>query len=92
MKPKALGEHIWFTKDPRKECKEEGILIPESLERTPRFGPSVLATVVSVGARCVNLKPGDRIVIKDIAGDDYIYDDQTFTRCREKDIVGLADE
>ena len=92
MKPKALGEHIFCIKDPRKPCSEGGILIPESLERTPRFGPSVLATVDSVGARVVTLKPGDRIVIKDIAGDDYIYDDQTFTRCREKDIVGLAHE
>jgi co-chaperonin GroES (HSP10) len=88
----AIGENIWFRKDAPKPCMEKGILIPESLERTPRYGPSVLATVVSVGRRVVNLKPGDRIVVKDIAGDDFIYDDQTFTRCRERDIIGKAHE
>ena len=90
MKPRALGEHIWVEKDPKKECSEDGILIPESLERTPRFGPSVLATVVSAGARCKELKAGMRIVLKAVAGDDYIYDGHTYTRLRERDIVGIA--
>ena len=90
MTPRAIGEHIWVVKDPKKPCVEGGILIPESLERTPRFGPSVLATVVSVGGRCKDLKAGMRIVLKDIAGDDYIYDGNTYTHLRERDIVGIA--
>jgi co-chaperonin GroES (HSP10) len=89
---RAIGDNIWFVKDAGKPCIEDGILIPERCERTPRFGPSVLATVHSVGSRVVNLKPGMRIVVKDVAGDDYIYDDKTYTRCREKDIVGIANE
>ena len=88
--PQALGQYIFCIKDAPKECMEGGILIPESLERTPRFGPSVLATVVSVGARCTVLKAGDRICLKDIAGDDLIYNDNTYTRLRERDIIGTV--
>lgn len=90
MIPRAIGEHIWVEKDPQKPCIEKGILIPESAERSPRHGPSVLATVVSVGARVRDLEVGQRIVLKDVAGDDYFYDDRTFTHLRERDIVGIA--
>jgi co-chaperonin GroES (HSP10) len=90
MKLKALGNHIWVEKDAHGETKECGIIIPESAERTPRFGHSVLATVVSVGPKCRDLKPGDKIVLKDIAGDDYHYDGHTYTHLRERDIVGIA--
>ena len=89
---KAIGEHIWVQKDERKECMEGGILIPESAERSPRHGPTVLGTVVSVGARCKTLTAGQRIALKDIAGNDYHYDGKTFTHLREKDIVGIAHE
>jgi co-chaperonin GroES (HSP10) len=91
MIPQALGQHIFVLKDARKPCMEKGILIPESLERTPRYGPSVLATVVSVGAKVKNLRPGDHIVMKDVAGDDIEFDGKQYTRLREKDIVGLAE-
>jgi co-chaperonin GroES (HSP10) len=90
--PQALGQYIFCIKDAPKECMEGGILIPESLERTPRFGPSVLATVVSVGARCTVLKAGDRICLKDVAGDDIIFNDTTYIRVREKDCNGLVTE
>lgn len=89
--PQAIGERIFVEKDAAKPCEEGGILIPECLERTPRFGPSVYATVVSVGGRCKNLRPGMRIVLKDVAGDDYHYDGHTYTHLREKDIVGIAE-
>ena len=88
--PQAIGQYIFCIKDAPKECMEGGILIPESLERTPRFGPSVLATVVSVGGRCNVLKAGDRICLKDVAGDDIIFNDTTYIRVREKDCNGLV--
>ena len=92
MTLKAIGEHIWVEKDPKKDAVEGGILIPESLERTPRYGPTVLATVVSVGGRCKTLTAGQRIALKDIAGDEYHYEGRTYTHLREKDIVGIAHE
>jgi co-chaperonin GroES (HSP10) len=88
----AIGEKIVVRKDPAKVLSEGGILIPEILERTPRFSPTVLATVISVGNRCRILKAGMRVALKCVAGDDYHYGDDTFTVLREKDIVGLADE
>jgi co-chaperonin GroES (HSP10) len=92
MTPRAIGEHIWVIKDPKKETMEGGILIPEGLERTPRYGPTVLGTVVSVGGRVKELRIGQRIALKDIAGDDYHIDDKTYTHLRERDIVGIAHE
>jgi co-chaperonin GroES (HSP10) len=88
----AIGERIVVQKDPPKVLMEGGILIPEMLERTPRFAPTVLATVVSVGARCKVLQPGMRVALKCVAGDDYMFDDQGFTVLREKDVVGMAEE
>ena len=89
---KALGQHIVIEKDPIKETKEKGVIIPATAQRTPRFGPTVLATVVSVGEKAKTLRVGDRVAVKDIAGDDIYYQDRTFTRMREKDIVGVATE
>ena len=88
----AIGEKIVVRKDPPKPLQEGGILIPEVLERTPRFSPTILATVISVGARCKILKAGMRVALKCVAGDDYIHDNETFTVLREKDIVGMAEE
>jgi co-chaperonin GroES (HSP10) len=89
---KALDQFIIIQKDPIKETKEKGVIIPASSQRTPRFGPTVLATVVSVGAKAKTVRVGDRVAVKDIAGDDLYHDNQTYTRMREKDIVGVADE
>lgn len=88
--PQALGHFIFIQRDPYKPTEEGGILIPESCDRTPRFSPTVLATVVSVGKRCVQLKPGERVAVKQVAGDDLFIDGEIFTRMRERDIVGLA--
>jgi co-chaperonin GroES (HSP10) len=90
MTPKALGDKIWVEKERPKETMEKGIIIPENAERTPRFGPSVLGTIVSAGDKCRELKAGMRIVLKDAAGDDYFYDGHTYTILRERDIVGIA--
>ena len=89
---KPLGENILVEKDPRKPCIEKGILIPESAERSPRHGPTVLGTVVGVGGRVKTLSVGVRVALKDIAGDDYFLNDKTYTLLREKDIVGIAYE
>lgn len=86
---KAIGVQIIVEKDPRGETMEKGIIIPESAERTPRFGPTVKATVISVGARCRELRAGMRVALKSVAGDDITRDGRKFTRLREKDIVGI---
>ena len=92
MTLKAIGEHIWVEKDPYKETMEGGIMIPESADRSPRHSPTILGTVVSVGGRCKTLTAGQRIALKDIAGDEYNYEGRTYTNLREKDIVGIAHE
>ena len=88
---KALGDHIFIEKDPHGPTHEGGILIPESLERTPRFSPTVLATVVSVGAQVDALKPGDRIAVQNHAGDDWFVDGRKLTHLRAKHIVGRVE-
>lgn len=88
--PQALGHFIFIQRDAYKPTEEGGILIPESCDRTPRFSPTVLATVVSCGGECKVLKKGDRIAVKQVAGDDIEYGDSVFTRMREWDIVGMA--
>ena len=88
----AIGERIVVQKDPQGPLMDGGILIPEMLERTPRYRPTILATVKSVGARCAVLKPGMRVALKCVAGDDYLWDNEGFTVLREKDVVGMAEE
>lgn len=88
--PKALGHFIIIERDPYKPTSEGGVLIPEICDRTPRFAPTVIATVVSCGAKCVNVKPGTRVAVKQHAGDDLYHQGKVFTRMREWDIVGLA--
>ncbi len=88
MKP--IGVNVLVEKEPKKPLMVGGILIPESLERTPRFGPTVFATVVGVGGKVSGCKVGDRVALKDIAGDDYFVGGKTLTLLREKDLVGLV--
>ena len=87
MKLKAAGDKIIVERDPHKECNDGGIVIPESLERTPRFNPMNMATVVSVGPKCPYpaISPGVRIAIKDGWGDNYFYDDRTLTILTERE-------
>ena len=87
MSLKAYGDKIIVERDPPKECSEGGIIIPESLERTPRFNPTGYATIVSVGPRCryPALSVGTRIAIKTGWGDDYFYDDRTLTILSERE-------
>lgn len=86
---KPLGTNILVEKDPRKELKVGDILIPECLERTDRYGPTVLATVVACGPKCIHLQEGMRIWLKDVAGDDWEIGGKRLTLLRERDIVGI---
>jgi co-chaperonin GroES (HSP10) len=90
--PQALGRYIFIQRDPYKPTTEGGVLIPECADRTPRFAPTVLATVVSCGKACrePKMKPGARVAVKQHAGDDILFGDTTYTRIREWDIVGFA--
>ena len=84
---KAYGDKIIVERDPIGPCEEKGILIPASLERTPRFNPSGYARIVSVGPRCnvSEIKEGGRLIIKTGWGDDFFYDDRTFTILPERE-------
>jgi len=89
---KACGHYIIVEKDTvAEERKEKGIIIPAGAQRTPQFGHSGFATVVSVGASCQVVKPGMRVCLKDVAGDDIMFNDHTYTRLREKDINGIVE-
>ena len=88
---KACGQYIIVERDPiERERTEKGVIIPENAQRTPRFGQSGFATVVSVGAQVRDVRPGMRVCLKDVAGDDIIFNDHTYTRLREKDINGIV--
>lgn len=84
---RAYGDKIIVEKDAHKECAEKGILIPESLERTPRFNPGVYATIVSVGPRCKYpaLDVGVRIALKEAWGDTIFHDNRTLTILTERE-------
>lgn len=88
---KACGCHLIVERDAvTKERTEKGIIIPAAALRTPRFGPSGFATVISVGADVLDVRPGDRVCLKDVAGDDILWNGHTYTRLREKDLNGLV--
>lgn len=89
MTIKPIGQNIVVEKDDAKPVEYGGILIPESATRTPRFSPTVRATVLGVGGKVKHLRVGMRIAIQDHAGDDWFYDGKKLTTCREKDIVGM---
>lgn len=88
---KACGQYIIVKRDPVTERTEKGIIIPEVAQRTPRFGPSGFATVVSVGNKVRDVRPGMRVCLKDVAGDDLLWDNETYTRLREKDLNGIVE-
>jgi len=87
-----LGQNILVEKDPQPPLSVGGILIPECAERTPRFAPTILATVLAVGGKVKIVKPGDRVAVKAYAGDEIEWEGKRPTIMREKDIVGLAEE
>lgn len=87
-----LGIHIIVRKDPQPPLEVGGILIPECAERTPRFAPTILGTVLAVGGKVKFAKTGDRVALKTYAGDELEYAGEQVTRLREKDLVGLAYE
>lgn len=88
--PQAMGDQIIVIKDPYKPTSVGGILIPEIADRTPRFSPTIFATVHSCGRRVVNLKSGMRIALKIHCGDEFEYDGKQYSRMRERDIAGMA--
>ena len=89
---RPLGIRVVVEKDAQKPLEVGGILIPECLEKTPRYGPTILGTVRGIGGQCRHVKVGDRVALKAVCGDDYFVGDRTLTVCREKDLVGLATE
>ncbi len=86
----AIGQNVFVQKDPTGHLSVGGVLIPEMSERTPRFSPTVLGTVVSVGKRCHSVKEGDRVALKNVAGDDLFIRNEVVTLIRERDLVGLV--
>lgn len=87
-----IGDRVAVQKDPQPPLVVGGILIPECAERTPRWAPTILGTVLGVGPRVKSLKPNDRVALKSYAGDEWYIDNQQITIIRERDIVGLAHE
>ena len=90
MNFRTIGVNIAVEKERHKPAMQGGILIPECAERTPRFSPSVYATVRAVGGKVTILKVGDRVVVQNHAGDDFMVGKKTLTILREKDIVGVV--
>lgn len=89
---RALGQHVFVQKDAYQPLSVGGVLIPEQSERTPRFSPTILGTVVSAGPRCHSVKRGDRVALKNVAGDDLFIRGDVLCHLRERDLVGLAYE
>lgn len=87
-----LGVHIIVKKDAQPPLEVGGILIPECAERTPRFAPTILGTVLAVGGAVKIVRPGDRVALKCYCGDEIEYGNEQVTRLREKDLVGVTNE
>ena len=92
MSLRAVGNKIIVEKDERRETMEKGVIIPATAERTPRFGPSVLATVRAIGRKVSQVRVGDRVVLKDVAGDDLFWEGKKYTLVTERELLGLAYE
>lgn len=88
---KACGQYIIVEREARgHEVMEKGVIIPAQSQQSPKFGASGFATVHSVGEKVRDVRPGMRVCLKDVAGDDIIWNDHTYTRLREKDINGIC--
>jgi len=87
---RAVGEHIWIEKDAARPLEIGGILIPGFLERTPRFSPTVKATVVAIGGKVQSVKAGSRVFVQNHAGDDFFMEGRMLTHLRERDLIGLV--
>jgi co-chaperonin GroES (HSP10) len=89
---KPLGSRILVEKEPYRPTMEGGILIPQSADNTPRFSPTVRAKVLAVGSKVQDIKPGDTIALKRVAGDDMEIDGRLLTLARVPiEIVGLIE-
>ena len=84
------GVKVLVLKDRPKETTMGGIVIPAIAERTPRFSPTVFATVLGRGPKCDWVQVGDRVAVKNVAGDDWEFDGELVTMLREKDLIGIS--
>lgn len=88
---KPVGLRILVEKEPYRPTTEGGILIPESADRTPRFSPTVRGKVLAVGHKVKQIKPGDWVALKRVAGDEIEYGGRQVTLCRLKELVGIIE-
>lgn len=87
---RAIRDRLWVQKDTVKPLEVGGILIPEVCERTPRFAPTILGTVLSVGPKVKDVKQGMRVALRTYAGDEHYVRGEYITLIRERDLVGIA--
>ena len=87
MTPKAVRDTIIVLKDKVEEATEKGIIVPAGLQRTPRFSPTIEATILAVGPKVREpaLKVGGRIGLNSAWGDDYFIDNKTLTILTERE-------
>lgn len=84
MIPKAIGDKIIVEKAEHVEHQIGGIVIPEALERTPRYAGYVTAKVISVGGRVKDWAVGDTMLMREVWGDEYFYDNRSLTIINER--------
>ena len=81
MALKPLGDRIVAKKEQPLEKTKSGILLGEAKEK-PAY-----AVVESVGKDVKNIKPGDKIIIKDYSSTDIKIDNVDYLIVKEEDVL-----
>lgn len=85
---RPIGHKILVEKEPYKPTIEGGILIPQKSDNTPSFSPTIRGVVLAVGGKVTCVKPGDKVALKRVAGDEIEVDGKLLTLCIAKELVG----
>ncbi len=94
-KLQPLGDRVVIEREESETKTAGGILLPESAKNKPARG-----TVISVGdgrllddgrRNKIQVKPGDRVVFTNYAGENFKINDQELVLMREEDILAVID-
>lgn len=78
--PKAVGENVLI--DPKEDKPRNGVIVPDSAKEQPKIG-----TVISVGSKVDEIKPGDVVFFEHWYGKEYKRDGKTYIVVEQSHIL-----
>lgn len=85
-KIKPLGIQILVEPDPTQEKTDSGIIIPEQAKEKEKPNRG---TVMAVGEKIENIKPGDRILFGKFAGTEVVTEEKKMLIMKYQDVFAI---